>query len=107
MTATPQTGPESPVDETIGLNVHSLLYRQKTRHKELALVLGITPSVLSKKLRGDSAWSARQVSETAYFLGVEPGRLYQPTVPRVRPELRSIPGGGRTSVPRSPLLQPV
>lgn len=68
-------------DERIGTNVHHLLWSQRVSQKQLASVLGITASVLSKKLRG-GAWYADQVESAANFLGVRIERLYaEPTVP--------------------------
>jgi transcriptional regulator with XRE-family HTH domain len=93
------------VDEAIGFNVHALLYRRKASQKQLALALGITPSVLSKKLRGDSAWSARQVSVAANYLDVEPGRLFtQSTVCKLARDLAVVQGSGRRTVTTSPML---
>lgn len=93
------------VDEAIGLNVHALLYRRKASQKQLALALGITPSVLSKKLRGESSWSARQVAVTAGYLGVDPGKLFtQSTVCKLAPDLAVLQGSGRSTLTTSPLL---
>jgi transcriptional regulator with XRE-family HTH domain len=100
----PTPGAGDTADLHIGYNVHGLLYRQKASQRQLAHALGITPSVLSKKLRGESSWSARQIAVTAAFLDIDPGRLFrEPTLPKVSPYV-AIRGGGRTSIPRSPLL---
>jgi hypothetical protein len=66
----------SDVDFEIGRRIHTLLWDQRRRQTSLALALGLTPSVLSKKLRGESAWSARQVAIAASELGVSVGDLY-------------------------------
>lgn len=96
------------IDQTIGFNVHALLYRRKSNQKQLALVLGVTPSVLSKKLRGESSWSARQVALTAVFLDVEPGRLFIATTPaKMRAKLAAITGQGLSHQPSLPLLHTV
>lgn len=105
MTVAGELSVGSETDQTIGFNVYGLLYRRKHSQKELAFALGITPSVLSKKLRGDSAWSARQVAVAASFLGVEPGRLFsQLSPPQIRMKLRALPGEGRATRVQPPLL---
>lgn len=96
------------VDQTIGYNVHGLLYRRKNSQKELALVLGVTPSVLSKKLRGESSWSARQIAATAQFLDLDPGKLFvEPTRQKITRKLAAITGGGVPSQMVLPLLHRV
>lgn len=96
---------DNDIDQTIGFNVHGLLYRRRNSQTQLALALGITPSVLSKKLRGESSWSAKQVAVTAAFLNVEPGRLYaEVTAAYIRAKLRAIQGNGHTGPRQSPLL---
>lgn len=82
-------------DQIVGWNVHDLLWQQNRKQKGLALSLGLTPSVLSKKLRGMSGWSVTQMYEAAEFLGVDPGRLMRkPTVASVWPFLEIVEGGG-------------
>jgi transcriptional regulator with XRE-family HTH domain len=70
-------------DTTVGMNVKWLLWRKRAGQKALAREIGVTPSVLSKKLRGESGWSATQIAITAQFLDVDPGRLFQATVPKI------------------------
>ena len=38
--------------ESIGIAVQSAMFRRRFKNKDLAMALGITPSVASKKLRG-------------------------------------------------------
>lgn len=76
MTLTP--APDIPdVDETIGRNVHYLLWQRRLTQLSVARSLGLTPSVLSKKLRGASGWSAKQVAAVAALLDVRAGELYE------------------------------
>lgn len=64
------------MDAQIGFRVHTLIWRQRRKQVEIARQLGITSSVLSKKLRGDSGWSAAQLVVTAQALGVSVGSLF-------------------------------
>lgn len=67
---------ELSVDETVGRNAHQLLFAKKARQNQLAAAMGLTPSVLGKKLHGESGWSAWQVKAAADFLDVEVCRLF-------------------------------
>lgn len=67
------------VDAVIGKNVHDLLWQRRMRQRPLANAIGLSASVLSKKLRGESEWSATQVAQVAAVLGVSPGALYAET----------------------------
>ena len=69
------------VDAIIGTNVHNILWRRRIVQREFARNLRISDSVLSKRLRGQSAWSAQDLVDVANLLGVEPSKLLeQPTV---------------------------
>lgn len=81
----------STVDAYIGEQVHLWLFRRRMMQAELADYLGITSSVLSKKIRGHSAWSAAQVSTAAMVLGVPIAVLYeQPHAPSPEDSFRRI-----------------
>jgi hypothetical protein len=67
------------IEETVGQNVHELIWRKKLGHRPLYTALGITRFTLAKKLRGDIGWSASDIATTAEVLGVEPGRLFKVT----------------------------
>lgn len=105
---------ELSIDEVIGLNAWALMRQRRVERKrsgaqlyqeEFATAIGISGSVLSKKLRGESAWSAAQVAAAARFLGVAPGRLFeQATAPYIRAKLRAIQGSGSDSPRQRPLL---
>lgn len=64
------------LDAEIGERVHMLMFRRRVTGRALAGGIGVTPSVLSKKLRGTSAWSARQVADAAGVLRVSVSELY-------------------------------
>ena len=61
--------------ESIGIAVQSAMFRRRLRNKDLAVVLGVTPSVAGRKLRGGVAWSVQDVFAAAQMLGVEPAQL--------------------------------
>lgn len=82
------TNPSRSDDQTIGYNVHELLFKARATQNALAVAMGLEPSVLSKKLRGNSTWSGRHIRIAAEFLGVDPGRLFREvTLPKSRPYL--------------------
>lgn len=97
------------VDAVIGENVHALLWHRRTVQRAFAASLGISPSVLSKRLRGTSAWSAADVALAAGLLGVAPGRLYEkpPTRTKVAQKFRAIRGEGLDTEPRRGHLRAV
>ena len=108
MTTAERLAPIDATDETIGQNVHQLLFQRRRKQNELALVIGVQPTVLSKKLRGEVAWSARQVAAAAQFLAVEPGRLYEKvTEPYIPPKLASSTDNPTPSKPLTPMLYAV
>lgn len=91
MSTQPAAVSGSTTDAKIGERVHQLIWRQRRTQSAVAIAIGVTGSVLSKKLRGDSAWSATQVQAAAAALGVSVGSLYgEVTVPPTDP---SGPGG--------------
>lgn len=85
-------------DVNIGQNVHAILWKRGIRQKVFAQQLGISDSVLSKRLRGTSAWSAQDVLDVSRLLGVEIAKLYeQVTVAKVSLQLAaSNPKPNRT-----------
>lgn len=69
-------------DAIVGSNVHAILWQRRISQKEFADKLGISDSVLSKRLRGVSAWSVQDMLDVASLLGIEPEKLLKvPTVP--------------------------
>ncbi len=61
--------------ESLGIAVQSAMFRRRIRNKDLALALGVTPSVAGRKLRGEVAWTLQDVFAAAEMLGLEPGAL--------------------------------
>ncbi len=70
---------QDELEAAIGKRVHDLIWDRRTTNVAVARAIGITSSVMSKKLRGESAWSARQVKRAAAYLGVTAGYLYGET----------------------------
>lgn len=65
-------------DAYIGEQVHRRMWRLRLRQTELAPHLGMTQSALSRKLRGERAWSFDDVQTIAGLLGVDRDDLLPP-----------------------------
>lgn len=65
------------VDATIGHNVFELMFVRRIKQNRMSQALGISTSVMGKKLRGETTWTAGQIQAAAECLDVEPGRLFQ------------------------------
>ena len=63
-------------DERIGANVHELMWRGRIKPGDMCAAMGVARSSLNRKLRGEVAWSARDIDAAARILGVDPGRLF-------------------------------
>ena len=61
--------------ESIGIAVQSAMFRKRIRTKDLAVALGVTPSVAGKKLRGAIAWSVQDLFAAGQMLQVDPEYL--------------------------------
>lgn len=90
--------PRSDVDVLVGRNAHELLFYRHRRQNQLAEAVGVSSSVLGKKLRGESSWSARQLQATADFLDVEICRLFEVTTQRNFAHRHVQPNGGQPEV---------
>ncbi|QBI97722.1 immunity repressor [Gordonia phage Dogfish] len=53
----------------IGERVHTLMWRQRRTQKELGALLGVDQASISKRLKGDTNWSAFELAATAAWLG--------------------------------------
>ncbi|MDO5066341.1 MAG: helix-turn-helix domain-containing protein [Propionibacteriaceae bacterium] len=51
------------------------MFRRRIRNKDLALALGVTPSVAGRKLRGEVAWTLQDLFAAAEMLGLDPRGL--------------------------------
>lgn len=68
------------VDVEVGIIIQSLMFRAREQRKELAPVVGVSPSVLGKKLRGQVAFSLTELMRIARHYDVAAGDL-MPVVP--------------------------
>ncbi|MBB1572465.1 MAG: XRE family transcriptional regulator [Propionibacterium sp.] len=59
----------------MGIAVQSAMFRKRIRTKDLAVALGVTPSVAGKKLRGAIAWSVQDLFAAGQMLQVDPEYL--------------------------------
>ncbi|NCT90217.1 helix-turn-helix transcriptional regulator [Cellulomonas sp. APG4] len=58
------------LDVEIGRNVHHLMWDRRLTQTAMSEAMGMTQSVLSKKLRGAITWTARDLAGAATVLGV-------------------------------------
>lgn len=70
------------VDATIGHNVFELMFVRRIKQNRMSQALGISTSVMGKKLRGETTWTAGQIQAAAECLDVHPGRLFQSVADR-------------------------
>jgi len=61
---------EQSVDIQIGERVHQMLFRKRLSQTKVAPKMGISQSVLSRKLRGEIIWTAEDVLAAAQILDV-------------------------------------
>ena len=57
-------------NEALGITVNQLLFEHRMTRKDLASHFGITPSVITRKLRGQVSWSAEELSIMATLFGL-------------------------------------
>jgi len=71
--STTQVAPDaSPdLDVVIGARVHQLMFLKRLSQTKMAPLMGIGQGVLSRKLRGEVAWFARDLMNAAAVLGVQ------------------------------------
>ncbi len=63
------------IDAQIGERVHQLMFRRRLSQTVVAPFVGVGQGTLSRKLRGEVAWSAEDVIKVAAVLAVEPAVL--------------------------------
>lgn len=69
--------PERSTDWTIGKNVHILLIRSEETQAKLAAVLGMSPQLLSHKLKGKRPWAANEIEGAARHYRVTIDSLFR------------------------------
>lgn len=69
---THMTGPEGPltVNEAIGARCHQAMFLRRISARKMAPAIGVSGSILARKLRGTVAWSAVDVVAAAQHLNV-------------------------------------
>lgn len=92
-------------DQTIGDNVHTLMWRYRIKQQDMYAAMGVSRSTLAKKLRGQVAWSADDVMVAARLLGVDPGALFVVPEPRAH-VARQDPAPQREWAPSDSNRQP-
>ena len=75
----PQTVGATPisVDAQLGARVHQLMFLRRLSQTAMAPKMGLTQGNLSRKLRGEVAWYARDIATAARVLGVTPNDLME------------------------------
>ncbi|HSU37665.1 MAG TPA: helix-turn-helix transcriptional regulator [Propionibacteriaceae bacterium] len=82
MTTNPAGDPVLSADALLGAKIHQTMFLKRMSQTKLAPKIGISQSVLSKKLRGQVPWSVTELLYAANALGVDPGEL----LPKVDPK---------------------
>lgn len=116
----PDLEPWTANDTTFGARLALIRQRMAWGNvKEAALICGIAPQSWrswerdgvmpqgSRYFNICAQIAARAGCDYGWLVDRRPSGSSQPTLPRVRPMLRTIPGGGRTSPVQSPMLQRV
>ena len=49
------------IDEAVGRRIHALMWQQRIKNKDLAIMLDLEPTGISKKLRGTAKFSIEQL----------------------------------------------
>jgi transcriptional regulator with XRE-family HTH domain len=63
--------PKRVANVLIGERIHTLMWRGGRTQRELAAILNVDQGSVSKRLRGNTNWSAVEVSAVAAWLGVD------------------------------------
>lgn len=71
-------GPTDDLGREVGERIHAVMWRQKMSQTRLAPMLGLSQSVLSRKIRGDVPWWLAEVFTAAQVLGVDVSELVPP-----------------------------
>ncbi|HST84625.1 MAG TPA: helix-turn-helix transcriptional regulator [Kineosporiaceae bacterium] len=98
MTTNPAGDPVLSADALLGAKIHQTMFLKRISQTKLAPKIGISQSVLSKKLRGQVPWSVTELLYAANALGVDPGEL----LPKVDPKSATDAAG---ALPRLDLNQ--
>lgn len=64
------------MDQAIGRRVHELMWGQRVTARSLAPALGVDPSGLGRRLRGERGWSSDEIFAAARFFDVSVSVLF-------------------------------
>jgi transcriptional regulator with XRE-family HTH domain len=67
---------QDPVDVEIGERLHQWMWRNRIAQNGMAERIGMSGPSLGRKLRGESAWSAGELTRAAAALGVPVGWFF-------------------------------
>lgn len=68
----------STTDVLIGERIHQIMWRQRMTQGQLAARLGLTQTGVSRKIRGERPWFARELLEVAKALNTQVSALLPP-----------------------------
>lgn len=68
MSTVNQIRKSEPIDVAIGRRVHTLMWEQRIKNKDLAALLGLEPTGVGKKLRAEAKFSIEQLVTSARIL---------------------------------------
>ena len=86
-------GSNETIDEAVGRRIHALMWQQRIKNKDLAVLLDLEPTGISKKLRGSSKFSIEQLVDAARALNTTVAYL----VGETENPHPGKPGGGSSS----------
>jgi transcriptional regulator with XRE-family HTH domain len=88
----------STTDVLIGERIHQIMWRQRMTQGQLAARLGLTQTGVSRKIRGERPWFARELLQVAAALNTQVSALLPvevdpdpPAVPLPRLDLNQQP----------------
>jgi transcriptional regulator with XRE-family HTH domain len=88
----------STTDVLIGERIHQIMWRQRMTQGQLAARLGLTQTGVSRKIRGERPWFARELLQVAAALNTQvsallpnPDDFDPPAVPLPRLDLNQQP----------------
>lgn len=82
------------IDALVGQRVHTLMWQQRIKNKDLANVLGLEPTGVGKKLRAEAKFSLEQLVAVARYLDTTVAYLVGETE---KPHPGDGPDGGSES----------
>jgi transcriptional regulator with XRE-family HTH domain len=87
MSTNPEVVRAPDVNSEVGARIHQMMFRKRVSQTKFAPSVGMSQSLLSKKLRGVVPWSVVELLLVANALGVDPGEL----LPKVDPKVEEPP----------------